>query len=128
MTSSRACLLSAALLICGVMPAAGGPLCKPALAVSAITFSNIHQRRRTWTAHIAVDASHCATTSGAFTIDFVRLKEDAPDVRFTEHFAWAPGEIQATTIFAADEAVFDYSIEPAACPCRHEAARSAQSR
>ena len=117
--TSRACLLMAALALAGVMPALGETICKPAFSVSGITFSNIHQWKRTWTAHIAVDASRCATTSGSFSIGFVRLKEEAPDVQFREHFAWAPGEIQATTIFAADEAVLDYSIEAAACPCRH---------
>jgi hypothetical protein len=116
----RACLLTAALVLASAMPAVGDPLCKPVLTVDGITFSNIHQWRRTWTAHIAVDASRCATMSGTFTVDFVRLKEDAPDLPFTEHFAWAPGEIQATAIFAADEAVLDYSIAAAACPCRKE--------
>jgi len=111
-------LLALALALAGATQAAGAPTCKPALTVQGITFSNIHQWKRTWTAHIAVDASRCATESGRFTIEFVRLKEDGPDLRFTERFAWAPGEIQATTIFAADEAVLDYSIAAAPCPCR----------
>jgi len=118
---SPAALLTTALVLFGVMPAVGAPICKPALTVAGITFSNIHQWKRTWTAHIAVDATRCATTSGPFTIDFVRLKEDAPDLRFEEHFTWASGQIQATTIFAADEAVLDYSIKAAACPCRNQA-------
>jgi hypothetical protein len=111
-------LLAVAFLLCGVNNAAAAPACKPVLAVNGITFSDIHQTRRTWTAHIAVDASRCAIKSGRFDIDFVRLKEDAPDLRFSESFTWAPGRIDATTIFAADEAVLDYSISPAACPCR----------
>lgn len=79
---------------------------------------DIHAWRRRWTAHLAVDAASCATTSGYFRIDFVRLKEDAPDLRFAETFAWRPGPVEATTIFAADEAVLSYTIEAPSCPCR----------
>ena len=116
--TSRATLLATALILGGIVPAAGGPLCKPALTVQAIGFSDMHQWRRRWTAYIAVDASRCASASGPFAIDFVRLKEDAPDLRFREPFTWTPGQVEATTIFAADEAVLSYSIEAAACPCR----------
>jgi hypothetical protein len=116
--TSSLSLLAAALIVCGVNNAAGAPACKPVLAVKGVTFSDIHQGRRTWTAHIAVDASRCAIRSGRFDIDFVRLKEDAPDMRFSEPFKWAPGRIDATTVFAADEAVLEYSIRPASCPCR----------
>jgi len=96
----------------------GAPLCRPALAVKDTTFSAIHQWRRTWTAHITVDGARCAAASGHFNIRFVRLKEDAPDLLFTESFTWVPGSIEASTIFAADEAVLRYSVEVEPCRCR----------
>lgn len=111
-------LLAAAFVVCGASDAAGAPQCKPVLTVKSITFSDMHEWQRTWVAHIAVDASHCAVTSGRFDIDFIRLREDAPDLGFTQLFTWTPGEIDATTLFAADEAVLEYSIRPASCPCR----------
>ena len=118
MESRATLLLAATLILCGVTYAAGAPQCKPVLTVKGITFSDMHQWRRTWIAHIAVDAARCAVTSGRFDIDFTRLKEDAPDLRFGEPFTWTPGEIDAATSFAADEAVLDYSIRAAPCPCR----------
>jgi hypothetical protein len=99
-------------------PGYGAPACKPGLAVTDIMFSQVHRLQRIWSARIAVDASRCATDYGAFDIAFVRLKETAPDMRFTERFDWTPGVIVVATDFAADEAVLDYSIEAAACPCR----------
>ena len=67
---------------------------------------------------IAVDAARCATDAGRFAVDFVRFKETAPDMHFTEQFTWTPGEIEIVSDFAADEAVADYTIVAAACPCR----------
>jgi hypothetical protein len=96
----------------------GEEVCRPSLVVQSVTFSEIDAWRRTWTAHLAVDAASCATTSGAFRIDFVRLKEDAPDLQFTEPFVWTPGRVEATTIFGADEAVLSYAIKVPSCPCR----------
>jgi hypothetical protein len=112
-------VLIAAIVVSGIVPARSEPICKPLLTVQNVAFSPMHQWRRTWTARIAVDASRCVTAAGRFSIDFVRLKEDAPDLRFREQFAWTPGQIEATTMFAADEAVLDYSVEVAACPCRN---------
>jgi hypothetical protein len=62
--------------------------------------------------------------SGRFFIRFVRLKEVGPDLRFVEAFAWRPGVIDVSTVFAADEAVLDASIgyvRP--CACREIGAR-----
>ena len=119
MKPHRAALSAVALLLLmAPRVVAGEALCRPSLVVQAVTFSEIHAWRRTWTARLAVDAASCATTSGPFRIAFVRLKEDAPDLRFTETFAWMPGQVEATTIFAADEAVLSYTIEAPSCPCR----------
>jgi hypothetical protein len=118
MTTLALSLLAAAVILGSGTHAAGEQLCKPAFTVTGVTFSDMHEWRRTWTAHIAVDASRCSTASGRFNIDFTRLKEVGPDLRFSEPFTWTPGRIEATTIFAADEAVLDYAIEAAPCPCR----------
>jgi hypothetical protein len=119
MRSHRSGLSIVALLVI-IAPhaAAGEALCRPSLVVRSVTFSDVHAWLRTWTAHLAVDAAACATTSGPFRIDFVRLKEDAPDLWFTETFAWKLGQVEATTIFAADEAVLSYTIDAPSCPCR----------
>ena len=68
---------------------------------------------------MAVDAAQCAATFGRFDINFVRLKETAPDLAFTERFAWAPGKVEVAVYFWADEAVFEYSVgHIAPCACR----------
>jgi len=115
--TSRALILLAARLV-GAPPATGEPICKPTLAVRAVYFSDIELDQRTWSVRIAVDAARCATASGRFNIRFVRLKEDAPDESFREQFGWTPGEIEVSTLFAADEAVLDFSVEALPCPCR----------
>jgi len=104
--------------------AAGAPLCKPELTIKDVTFSPIHNLQRTWTARIAVDAARCATESGRFQVNFVRLKEIAPDMDFNEQFSWTAGEIEVATDFSADEAVLYYTIAAAACPCREIRAQS----
>jgi hypothetical protein len=94
------------------------PLCTPDLAVTGAHLSDMRASQRIWTARIAVDATQCATTSGRFFIRFVRLKEVGPDLPFSEAFMWRPGAIEVSTVFAADEAVLDYSIgyvRPCAC-------------
>ena len=74
---------------------------------------------RTWSATLAVDASRCATTSGSFEILFTRLKENAPEIEFSEQFTWKPGSFEVSVNFWADEAVEGYWLHSiAACPCR----------
>ena len=111
----RTLLLLAVVL--GGGQAAGGPLCRPTLAVRDASLSDVELDQRTWTARVAVDARRCATASGRFDIRFVRRKENAPDESFREQFSWAPGEVAVSTLFAADEAVGAYWIEPLPCPC-----------
>jgi hypothetical protein len=110
-------LLLLALLL-GAGQAAGAPMCTPALAVRSATLSDIELDQRTWSARIAVDTAHCAAASGRFNIRFVRGKENAPDESFREQFSWTPGEIEVSTLFAADEAVLDFAIEALPCACR----------
>ena len=94
------------------------PLCTPELAITSAHLSDMRASQRVWTARVAVDASPCATTSGRFFIRFVRLKEIGPDLPFSEAFTWRPGVVEVSAVFAADEAVLDYSIgyvRPCAC-------------
>jgi hypothetical protein len=111
-------LLAGLIGICGAGQALGQSACKPVLTVKEVRFSEVRRLQRTWTARLDVDASRCATRSGRFDIDFIRLKETAPDLPFTEHFTWRPGEIEVSVNFWADEAVLEYSIgDIAPCPC-----------
>ena len=112
-------LLLGTLALSCATPSIGAPLCKPELAVKEYQFAQPRMSQRVWTARIAVDASRCATASGPFNVDFVRIKENAPDLTFTQRFTWKPGQIEASTDFALDEFVLDASIgDVAACPCR----------
>ena len=118
MNAHQSILPAVIITLLTVPHAAAAPLCKPQLVINEVTFSPMHQQQRTWTARITVDASPCATASGRFQVNFVRLKEIGPDLLFTEQFTWTPGTIEASTEFAADEAVADYVIAAAPCPCR----------
>lgn len=95
--------------------------CKPVLSlrnVREIRTSSTPQPW-TWKATVVADRTHCATGSGAFEIDFIRIKEYAPDMQFTEKFRWTPGQFDVSIELAADESVLDYRlgfISP--CVCR----------
>ncbi len=118
MESRATLLLTGIVVLFAATPSIGAPLCKPTLTVTAVRFSGMAPAHRLWTAELAADTSRCAAASGPFAINFVRLKEDAPDMRFTEQFTWKPGRFEVSADFAADEAVLDYAIEVGSCPCR----------
>jgi hypothetical protein len=110
-----------ALLGAGLAPSVAAPQCKPVLAFKEIQFSSTQPEtlERIWLARLSVDASHCATTSGRFEILFSRLKENAPEVDFTERFTWKPESVEVSVSFWADEAVEGFWLHNvAACPCR----------
>jgi len=108
---------SALIMLCGAAPLMA-QTCKPAFAIADTGFSEPRNQQRTWTARIDVDASRCAATSGPLEITFIRLKENAPDLQFTETFTWKPGRIEVSLDFWWDEAVFDQWIgNAAACAC-----------
>jgi hypothetical protein len=71
-----------------------------------------------------VDAARCAGTSGQFYIRFIREKENAMELEFSEPFTWQVGQLQTAEIevavdFWRDEAILDYSLAYVAlCPCR----------
>jgi hypothetical protein len=112
-------LLAAILVALSATQTVGQAACKPVLAFQQVRFSEIRSWQRVWTAFLDVDASRCATTSGRFAINFIRLTEVGPDLPFTEQFTWSPGRTEVSVDFSADEAVLDYSIGyTAPCPCR----------
>jgi hypothetical protein len=112
-------LLAGAVALLSATHTAAETMCRPTLTFEQARFSETRGQQRRWSAALAVDASTCATTSGRFYVNFVRLKEMAPDVLFTEEFAWSPGRIEISEEFWMDEAVLDYWIGYVAmCPCR----------
>jgi hypothetical protein len=95
--------------------------CKPILSIK-----NVRELRSerpvqpwTWKATIVADAIYCATKSGSFEIDFIRIKEYSPDVQFTEKYRWSAGQIDVSMELTADESILDYRIGfIAPCVCR----------
>lgn len=92
----------------------GDPLCHPKLAVINVQFSEMipPTLERKWTAVVSVDTSGCQTdSSGYFEIAFTRLSETAPDLEFSERFAWRPPSVEVTVNFAANEAVQHFRVK-----------------
>ena len=120
----RACLsvLAAGIVaLTGTTQAPGQQLCRPALAVTDVQFSEMRAPtwERTWTAIVAVDASRCTTNStGSFEIVFSRQKENGIEIEFSEKFTWSPPAVNVAVDFWADEAVERYWISNvSACVC-----------
>jgi len=117
-------MLASAVLLSGLSQAllsqaTAQQLCKPALALKGARTSDARNQQRTWTGILVADASRCSTTSGPFEIQFTRLKEIAPDLRFTERFTWRPGQTEVSLDIWWDEWLQDYRIaHVASCPCR----------
>jgi hypothetical protein len=103
-------LLTSLMLAGAATPAAAESICKPVLAVKEGRFSPAQSMERVWSASVDVDASNCASSAGRFDIEFVRIKEYAPDLPFSEQFTWHPGRLEISLAFWADEAVLAYSI------------------
>ena len=97
-----------------IMSANGDPLCHPKLTANDVQFSEMipPTLQRKWTAIVLVDASACQPNSiGYFDIVFTRLSETAPDLEFTERFAWRPPSVGVAVNFAANEAVQRFRVE-----------------
>jgi len=116
---SFSAMLAALMVAGGMKQAAAQSVCRPILALKDAQLSEVRSMHREWTARLDVDASRCTNHSGRFEINFVRLKETAPDLPFSEQFIWRPGTTQVSLFFWADEAVLAYSIGAVApCVCR----------
>jgi hypothetical protein len=105
----------------GVTQALGQQLCRPALAIKDVQFSQMQAPtwERKWTAVVSVDASRCAVNStGSFEIIFSRLKENGLEIEFSEKFTWSPPTVTVAVDFWADEAAERYWISNvSACVC-----------
>jgi hypothetical protein len=101
------------------------PICKPELSFASVRFSEAEALHRTWSATVNIDASRCAAAQGTFQIHFLRLKENAVDLEFTEQFTWQTrsqqtGQIEVSLDVWIDESVGHYAIgQVASCPCRN---------
>ena len=96
--------------------------CKPLLSIKNVRELRTAERpvqSWTWTATIVADASYCATRSGNFEIDVIRIKEYSPDTQITEKYRWNAGQFDVSIELAADEAIEDYRVGfIAPCVCR----------
>jgi hypothetical protein len=110
MFQSLSSTLLAGSVVLGATQAIGSDMCRPHLSFEQVRLSEIKNQERIWSATLNADASSCATTSGRFLINFIRLKEDAPDMAFTEELPWAAGRTEISVRFWQDESVLTYSI------------------
>ena len=118
MRNLRSAILLGALLG-ATAPGAGQETCRPVLSAKSSGHSDVLNFQRRWKGVFTVDASRCATTEGAFEIEFVRLKDGGPDLPFTEQFAWLNNDTEVNLDLTWDEFVSAYRIgEVAPCPCR----------
>jgi hypothetical protein len=95
--------------------------CKPLLAIKNVREirTSTLPRPWIWRATIIADAGYCATESGDFEIDLIRIQEYSPDVQFTERYRWRAGQFDVSIELSADEAMVDYRIGfVAPCVCR----------
>ncbi len=112
-------LLLAAVL--PVMPGLAAITCKPLLTVKNVRESRPDRMSQpwVWTATVVANGKFCATSSGAFEIDFIRIKEYAPDMQFTQKYTWTSGQFDLSMELAVDEAIHDYRIGfISPCVCR----------
>ena len=97
--------------------------CKPMLSFRNVReirgSSPIPMHPYTWKATIVANTNFCATTSGSFEIDFVRIKENSADLQYTERVRWTAGQFDVSFELAADESILEYRIGfIAPCVCR----------
>jgi hypothetical protein len=117
-------LLAASIVFSSGSPSLGRQICKPQLSFKEVRFSEAQNWHRTWTAVLNVDSSVCGAAFGRFDINFVREKENAPELEFSEQFTWQTGQLRTGQIevaidFWIDEAVLEYSVGYVApCACR----------
>ena len=96
-------------------------VCKPLLSVNGVqdVRPSVPALPRKWIVTINANTRHCATRSGSFEIDFVRIKENAPDLQFTEKFRWQQDKFSISTEMNSDESILSYRIGfVAPCVCR----------
>jgi len=94
--------------------------CKPFLSIKSVReLRSSYLLPWSWNATIIVDGSYCASQSGNFEVDFVRIKENSPDLQFTQTFRWAPSRFDVVMELSSDEAILEFRIGfIAPCACR----------
>jgi hypothetical protein len=106
--------------------------CKPLLSATVVrevrpAFPQVRPWR--WYATIAADARFCTTRSGNFEMDFVRVKDDAPDLQFSQAFRWTPGPFEISMELGPGEAILESRIGfIAPCACRQPGQFSVNAR
>src|SRR5436190_13537870 len=81
------------MLLSNAAQAAPAVACKPLLSTHDVrTTRESPILPYEWKVTVLADARHCATRSGMFEIDFIRIKEYSPDLQFTEKFRWKEGQ------------------------------------
>jgi hypothetical protein len=110
MFQSVSSILLAGSVVLGATHAIADDMCRPHLSFEQVRLSEIKNQERIWSATLNADASSCAATSGRFVMNFIRLKEDAPDMPFTEELPWTAGKTEISVRFWQDESVLTYSI------------------
>ncbi|MBX9773747.1 MAG: hypothetical protein K2Y71_04975 [Xanthobacteraceae bacterium] len=96
-------------------------VCKPFLSIMSVkedrTYTSTLQWK--WNATLRADNTYCATRSGNFEVDFVRIKDNSPDIQFTQKFRWSQGPFSISMELTSDEAILDSRIGfIAPCVCR----------
>lgn len=106
--------------------------CRPSLstkAVQEVRPASPQPLPWTWRATIAADANFCATRSGNFEIDFIRLKENSSDLQFTQTFRWTENPFDIAVELSPDEAILEFRIGfIAPCVCREVGELSIEPR
>src|SRR5258706_11770690 len=78
-------ILPAVMLACiGAGQTAAQPVCKPALTVKQVGFSEMINLRRAWAPSLRVHSPPCTATSGLYSVCFIPLYQKAPEPAFTQ--------------------------------------------
>jgi hypothetical protein len=112
--------LACSMLLLALAQATPVVSCKPILTTRATSDTRASPiEPYLWKASMVADSRHCATRTGAFEVDFIRIKEYAPDLQFTEKYRWTTGEFEIVLDLSGDEAVLDHRVGfVAPCVCR----------
>src|SRR5262249_35698290 len=89
-------VLAGSLVVFSAMQAVADQLCKPVLSFRDVRIPEPRSMQRTGGAVPVADASLFSPPSAPFEIESTRLKETAPDLRFTERFTWASGRSEVS--------------------------------
>ena len=131
-TGAFTCVLVLGTVLLGPTSSFSQVACKPLLSVKPASEARTPSPSGlswTWKATIAADAGYCATRSGTFEIDFIRSKENAPDLQFTQRFPWGPNQFDVSMELSQDEAIHEFRIGfIAPCPCRELSQLSSEAR